>query len=161
MQRRCQVAILLTTLLSQVGCDHGSTHSFQLPAPTTTPTGIPVPASPPVPQEITIGQTLTGDGRFSASCTTVNGWPVPCSYYEFTAPANGSVIATLSWDPNATGNILLLRLEDTNFLAQPPAWSPIHGRLTVVAGQRYQLQVGLNGSDWDGQGPYTLSMAME
>jgi hypothetical protein len=161
MQRRRQIVVLSVSLLGFVACEQGSSHSFRLPTSTTTPTGVPATATPPVIREIVVGETITGDGRYSTPCTTVNGFPIPCSYYGFTAPASGSFVATLTWDLNATGNILLLRIEATNFLAQPPAWSPVQGRLAVVAGQHYQFEVGLNGSDFPNEGPYTLTTAIE
>lgn len=59
------------------------------------------------------------------------------------------------------GIILLLRLEDTDFGAGGPPWSPITGRLPVRAGQRYRLAVGLAGADLFPEGAFTLTTAIE
>jgi len=92
---------------------------------------------------------------------TLDGFPVQCHYYALTAPADGTLTATLTWDPVATDNILLLRMEDTNFDPTAAPWSPVVGQLQVVAGRRYSLEVGLAGTGSDGTGPYVLTTTLK
>jgi hypothetical protein len=118
----------------------------------------PTPLSPTI-REITLGETINADIAVAGPpCTTTHGWPVPCHCYAFTPSADGTVTATLTWDALKTDTILLLRIENTQLEASV---SPIVGELSVRAGQRYTLQVGMAGTGDFGPKPYVLTMAVQ
>jgi hypothetical protein len=113
-------------------------------------------------REIAVGEEVLGDiGGATATCTTTGTWPVACVYYTLTAPATGTLKATLTWDVYRTSVLLILRLEETDFRPVPPSWSPVEGRMPVIAGARYRLYVGLGGADGDPVGPFVLKTAIE
>jgi hypothetical protein len=90
--------------------------------------------------------------------------------FEFTAPANGRLVAQLTWNIWATETILDLELlGDIAYTPTPPRWIPLIGTWNVRAGQNYRLAVrpsrSYNWSSFDyywGYGdPFVLTTAME
>jgi hypothetical protein len=161
------LAAMLCVMAAAVsGCSEN--RGPHLPAPTPVPDPDPAPAPPSV-REISIGDTISEDIDAAAKpCTTFRQWPVPCQYYAFTPTANGTVTATLTWDERSTGCILLLRVDEKEFLASQPGWVPIVGQVPVVAGRRYTLDVGLAETpftrwleDFRDRVPYTLEIAFK
>jgi hypothetical protein len=152
-------------MLPMLGC-HGDNEPVSFPGPTQPS---PVPAAPapaptptPTVRDIAVGEEVRDDiGGASIPCTTTNSWPVPCLYYTLTAPTTGTLKATLTWDPIQTSVLLLLRLEETDFPPAGPGWSPVVGRMPVVAGHRYRLEVGMAGADWEPVGPFVLTTVVE
>jgi hypothetical protein len=150
-------------MVSMLGC-HGDTEQLRLP---TQPSPVPVapaPAPTPTPtvREIAVGEEVRDDiGDARIPCTASGPWPVPCLYYAVTAPTSGTLKATVTWDPVQTSVLLLLRLEKTDFPPAGPGWSPVVGRIPVVAGHRYRLEVGMAGADWEPVGPFVLTTAVE
>jgi hypothetical protein len=69
-------------------------------------------------------------------------------------------VATVTWDVDATGMLLMLRMGETDFPPTGRPWSPHVGRMKIVAGQQYRLAVGLAGTDWFG-GPFVLTTSIE
>jgi hypothetical protein len=142
--------------------DCGGGEPVRLPSqPSPTSAAAPPAPTTPTVRDIGVGEVINDDirGAWSA-CTSINGFPVQCLYYALTAPAAGTLTATLSWNPEVDGNLLLLRMEETDFPPVAAPWSPIVGQLRVVAGQRYRLEVGLAGTDLLGQGPFVLTTAI-
>jgi len=145
----------------------GNGDGFHLPARPTPP----VSEAPPPPVVVTqptdvraiaVGEVVTEDINIAhQTCATNGPWPIPCRFYELTAPATGTLVATVTWDPVATDNLLLLKMEQTVIQPAPPAWSPVMGRLAVVSGHNYSLAVGLAGTGSDAGGPYTLTTKIE
>jgi hypothetical protein len=128
-----------------------------IPAPTPT-----IVEHPSDVRAITAGEVVTEDIKIAnQTCAVTGRWPVPCRFYELTAPASGTLVATLTWDPVATDNILMLKIDDTEFRPQASPWSPVTARVPVVSGQRYSLAVGLVGTGEAGEGPYTLTTKIE
>jgi len=154
-------AVLCSGVISATNCG-GSNEAFHLPPHQTPIAQAPAPPPSPTVREISVGEVINDDIRTAfPPCTTLDGFPVQCHYYALTAPADGTLTATLTWDPVATDNILLLRMEDTNFDPTAAPWSPVVGQLQVVAGRRYSLEVGLAGTGSDGTGPYVLTTTLK
>ena len=61
----------------------------------------------------------------------------------------------------ALGTLLKLMLDSAEFRPIPPEWSPVTGRLPVVAGLRYRLTVSLAGADWMPDDRFTLITTIE
>jgi hypothetical protein len=164
MRIRHLAAVLCVAAIA-AACSGDNDKTIRLPsAPSEQP---PPPRPDPTPQsptirEITLGETINADIAVAGPpCTTTQGWPVPCHYYAFTPSADGTVTATLTWDAIETDTILLLRIENTQLEASPPSWSPIVDELSVRAGQRYRLQVGMAGTGDFGPKPYVLTTALK
>ena len=81
--------------------------------------------------------------------------------FYVTVPANGTLVATLEWDPSWLGTLLMLRSDSLTFNPAPPDWSPVVARIPVRAGGRYPVVVSLAGADWLPQDPYVLTTRME
>jgi hypothetical protein len=157
--RTCLAAVLWMT----VACS-GQTYSPQIPSPTqpSAPVPPPAPAPPPSVRDIAIGEVV--EDKIDEShppCTTRNGWGVPCRHFRLTAPADGTLVALLTYDPYAVGVILMLRMEEADIYPTGAPWSPVVGRLRVASGQSYRLAVGLAGADESGGDKFTLTTAIE
>jgi hypothetical protein len=124
----------------------------------TAPTAAPSPAPTPTPRppsqamrEIRVGEEVTG-------VLTVHGAE---NLFELTAPADGALIARLTWD-SSRGRLTLM-LADTRFGPVPLDASLIVGTLPVVAGLRYRVRVA-DGAPWDYDDlflPFTLTTFLE
>ena len=104
-------------------------------APAPAPPSVPPPPQPP--RQITVGEdftdTLMGHGTEKL--------------YQLTAPADGTLIVRLSWEPHR--GLLELGLADRSFASSPPDWSPpIVGELSVAAGRTYSVKIS-DGAPWD------------
>ena len=165
---KASVTGVLIAAVVAVACG-GDSNGFHLPVrPTPTPASAPAPPPPVIVtqptdvREIAVGEVVTGDINIAyQTCATNGPWPIPCRFYELTAPATGTPVATVTWDPVATDNLLLLKMEQTEIQPAPPAWSPVVGRLAVVSGHTYSLAVGLAGTGSGAGGPYTLTTKVE
>ena len=100
-------------------------------------------------QRISIGQEVTG---------AFQGADIA---YELTAPADGRLVASLSWDPWFNETLLTLRIGDTEYKPSGPSWSPVVGTWTVTAGQTYRLIVGAGGTGWAYQDAFVLTTRLE
>src|SRR5688572_24420749 len=115
-----RLAVLCVAAIGATDC-WGDSQIFRLPAAPSAVTP-PLPPSQTV-REITIGETIKGDITDAGSpCTRQRQRPVPCQYYALTPAADGTVTATLTWDPVTTNTILLLRMEGKNFESLRLPW---------------------------------------
>jgi hypothetical protein len=79
--------------------------------------------------------------------------------FELTAPSNGTLTVTVSWD--SKDGIVELVLGSKQF-----GWelgNPLTGGVTVVAGQKYLVTIA-DGAPWDYDGlhlPYTLKSSID
>jgi hypothetical protein len=87
-------------------------------------------------------------GRVNAGEAVEGAVAAHGSYVEFelTAPSDGTLVVQLSWDPRQ--GRLELDLADRIFANFPDNWSPIVGKLSVVAGGKYRVRVA-DGAPWD------------
>jgi hypothetical protein len=139
------------------------TYSPRNPVPTqpSAPAPAPIPA-PAVVRDITLGEMVHDKvDETNTPCTTRYNWPVPCRQYRLTAPADGTLVAKLTWDPWRNGVILMLRVEEQDINPPGAPWSPVVARLKVIKGQSYRLAVGLAGQDWFGGDQFTLITEIE
>ena len=80
-------------------------------------------------------------------------------YFELTAPSNGSLSITVSWDN--THGVVELWLGSKQFGYE--LGNPLTGRVTVVAGQKYLVTIA-DAAPWDYHGlhvPYTFKSSMD
>lgn len=150
-----RTAVLLVALLGASGCDAEPTRRF--PAPTgPTPVFVPPPPplSPPPPppsvvRSITLGEAVNdrtaGEER----------------HFMLTAPSGGTMVTTLTWDPDWNGTLLKLRIKDVEFTPTCCTWSPVVGRSQVARGEQVLIIVSVGGSDWFPDDPFVLTTAME
>jgi len=104
----------------------------------------------PAPAVITVGEPLRGT-YLSAQLT-----------YQLTPPSTGTLVLTLSWDPNWDGARLMLTVADTSFMASPPNWSPVVARVPVSKGQTYLVKVDEGVDVWDPESdPFELIASIE
>jgi hypothetical protein len=110
-------------------------------------------------REIQLNEVVEEDiERAGSECITRLGFKVPCREFQFTAPAAGTLLATLSWNPDSTGMSLLLTIDEQ--FTRGALQSPVEARVQVVAGKTYRLTVGVIGdSEW--WGPFRLTTSME
>lgn len=81
--------------------------------------------------------------------------------FEVTAPTQGTLVVRLAWDPLATDSLLELVIGDTRFLFSEPDASPIVGRVSASAGQRYLVRVAPGGTGMWYDVPFVLTTWME
>lgn len=98
------------------------------PSPTPLPSVNPAPASPappPIPPvvKMVIGEEVKGSFHGGALA------------YEFTAPADGWLSATLEWDVGRNGSLLTLDLGSDEHKGSPPFWSPLQASWPVRGGE--------------------------
>jgi len=77
-----------------------------------------------------------------------------------TASTAGTLVATVTWDVEYTGMILMLRIGQTDFGNPGRPYSPHVARVKVEAGESYPVAVGLAGTDWFG-GSFVLTSSIE
>lgn len=102
------------------------------------------------PRTITVGETVkerieTATGRA----------------YKVIAPQSGTLVVDVSYDAFFWDTILEVWIEDTVTRPTTAPWSPIIARKQVVAGQTYELRVGIRGFGWEPVTEYTLATAIE
>jgi hypothetical protein len=81
--------------------------------------------------------------------------------FDFTAPADGTLVVRVDWDPKR--GRLELQLMDKIFANNPDNVSPVIGTLPIVAGQTYRVQVA-DGAPWDYDElsvPYVLKASLQ
>jgi hypothetical protein len=146
-----RMARLLLLASFAMACDDGPGRlpgPVPLPVP-TGPSAPPPPAPPLVVRTISVGDKATG---------VFKGEDLA---FEFTAPAEGRLVARLTWDVWFNGSLLTLTLGSTAFKPAPPDWSPLVGKWNLVAGERYRLTVGGGGTDWFYNDTFVLETALE
>ena len=126
------------------GCTSGS----PVAPPPTSPQAVISP-SPLVYRQISAGQTVTGalEGNGSKA------------FFVLTAPSNGTLTVTVSWD--SKDGIVELVLGPKRFGYE--LGNPLSGRLAVVAGQKYLVTI-VDAAAWDYHGlhlPYTLRSSID
>jgi hypothetical protein len=156
-------AVVYATAVMSAACDHEM--SRVMPTQPTPPAPVAqAQAQPPVRplvKEIRLNEVVDDDiERSDPDCITRERFTVPCRQFQLTAPAAGMLLARLSWDSDYTGMTLLLKIDEEQFTRRAPPWSPVEGRMKVVAGKTYRLAVGLSGSDLSG-GPFRLTTTLE
>jgi hypothetical protein len=77
--------------------------------------------------------------------------------------SDGTAVGRLTWDPALSGAKLKLTLDEAAFYAEAPNWSPVVGRLDVLAGQIYRIGVDEGFSPWDYHfnDPFVLTISLE
>ena len=140
-------ALLLCVVVLAGACVDRSLPPFIQPADT------PPPSAPPIANQgaepITVGQEVKG--VFKGSQLT----------YELTPAHNGTLVATLRWDPFFNGSLLVLQMDRTEFKPVSPNWSPVSGELAVVAGRKYMLAVNPGGTDWFYDDSFSLTTSIQ
>jgi hypothetical protein len=157
-----KLVLALLPILTLAGC--GGRDPFMLPvAPSGTkppdPNAffVPLGSSPDAEfvRDVMVGERV--EGVFGSG-----GEIKPRGHHFYiTVPANGTLVATLEWDPFPLGTLLMLSSETLTFRPMPPAYSPVVARIPVNSGGRYPVVVGLFGADWLPQDPYVLTTRLE
>jgi len=138
--------------LTALGCASG-------PSPTAPPLPGPLPPPPiaaPVPSiypQISVGQIVIGALRYD-----VASYSYPSDTYELTAPRDGTLRVTVSYD---IVDFVDLRLGSKYFGSEPR--HPRLGEITVVAGEEYLVTI-VDGAPWDSKGlsvPYTFKSPID
>lgn len=151
-----RLSLLTLVLAVGAGCERSPDRTFfptARPSPPIAPAPGPPPALPkPVVRAIAVGDEVTD---------TFTGTDL---FFEVVAPADGTLVGELSWDPFRTESALALMLADVRFapdLHDWNRWSPIVGRVPVVAGGRYSIIVS-RGETWsEYDDPFVLKTWME
>ena len=146
------LAVSLMILVTQCACDRSSQRGLPLPrpSPAVVPAPAPPPTLPPAPvRAITVGEEVTA---------TYVGADLA---FDLTAPASGTLVATLSWDAWGTDSLLELVIGGIRFRSTEPEFSPIVGRALVTAGTRHSLVVELVGTGMEVDVPFVIKTWME
>lgn len=144
--------LLVVILVCGGGCNRSDQGGLPLlrPSPVFAPAPPPEPPPPPPPvRVIALGEEVTA---------TYAGADVA---FELTAPASGTLVATLSWDAWGTDSLLELVIDGIRFRFTEPDFSPIVGRASVTAGTRSSLVVELAGTGMEVDVPFVLKTWME
>jgi hypothetical protein len=115
-------------------CDSRDGRTLTNPTPSPSQPTSPIP---PGSRLINLGEEVRG---------TFVGTPL---HYALTAPASGTFVVRLSWDPHVSGARLMISIGDRQFPAVEPEFSPVVARLSVVARQTYSIQVDEGHAPWD------------
>lgn len=108
----------------------------------------PPPVTPVTPRSIAVGEEVKDTFKGNAL------------EFELTAPRDGVLVATVTWDVWFNGSILVLSMGGVDVKPAPP-WSPITGKMQVVAGQTYRLSIKPGGTDWFYGDPFILQTWIE
>jgi hypothetical protein len=83
--------------------------------------------------------------------------------YQLPASSTGTLVLRLAWDPHLDGAKLMLTVDDVSFRATAPDWSPVVGRLEVLAGRVYRVRIDEGVAPWDYgfNDPFVLTTAIE
>jgi hypothetical protein len=139
---------LLAVVVGSASCSTPTSPALPLPkapAPVTPPVAAPVPRVYP---QIAAGQTVTD----------VLGRPWADNGYELTAPRDGMLRVTVSWDSN--DGVVSLLVGSKQFGSE--LGNPRIGEITVVAGQKYLITIA-DGDPWDSYYlnlPYTFKTSI-
>ena len=133
----CPAALLcLLALLSACGEPQAPPPPSAGPSPAPPPTS-PAPApTPPAPsnaQQISVGEEVRGVLAFHGDSHV----------FELTAPSDGTLTATVGWDPQA-GRVEVV-LAGSRFTS---SHGSITAKVSVAAGQKYRIEVD-DGAPWD------------
>ena len=123
-------AVLLCVLSLVSACTDGGRSLPATARPSAVPSLASPPPSPPATGAISIGEEVND------TITSPGGSDV----YELTAPSTGTLVARVSYEP---GQAVVLYLADQAFESD----TPIVGRLPVVAGRQYRVEVAI-GDFW-------------
>jgi len=137
-------AVAIVALTVTAGCAPPGAPDSVPPPPVADAPPPPPPASDPpttVVREIEIGDTV--EGRYTYSFGGAFPHPTDELHFVFTAPADGTVGVTLTWDVWLVGTIFDLTLDGVLVPRVPGVWSPVTGEMSVTAGTRYTIAVGL------------------
>jgi hypothetical protein len=146
--------VSLFLLLVTTACSDSSLPASPTPVKTPIPTITPTPILVVV-RDVAVGERVEGvygDGSLNPK------WEYD---YFVTAPRDGTLTVTLTWDVILNGTLLTLKLGESTTEPVGPQWSPIVGRLAVTSGGRYLIGVGYGGSDWLPKDPYVITTALE
>ncbi len=141
---------LLCVMPLVAACEYGRPEPLRLPTQPAVSLPAPPPPSPPspaIPRQIFVGEEV--------SYTFVGGEIA----FVVTAPRDGTLVATLNWD--VRDSLLVLVMQGIEFKPVPPQWSPVAGRLKVVAGQTYRLSITPGGTDWWYDDKFVLTTILE
>ena len=140
---------LLCLLVLATACESPS--PLRLPVLSGVPTA-PAPPPPPMvanPRAISVGEEVKG---------TFEGHDLD---FDLAATRDGMLEATVAWDVARNYSLLVLVLQDIEVKPVPPNWSPVSGKLRVVAGQTYRLRIKAGGTDWLYGDPYVLTTKID
>ena len=146
-----RLILLVSLLVCATACEHGRDLPV-IPTQPTVPVTSPPPPAPPAPTSpriIMVGEEVK---------TTFTGSVLA---FDLTAPRAGTLIATVTWDPWYNESLLVLSVQGTDFKPAPPAWSPVSGKLQVVAGETYRLEIKPGGTGWWYNDAFVLTTSME
>lgn len=156
-----KLVLALLPVLAVIGCGRDPFMPPVAPSGTKPPDPnavfVPLPTTPGVAfvRDVMLGERVEGvfGNGFDIS-------PLPHQFY-ITVPSDGTLVATLQWNPSLVGTLLMLSSSNLSFRPVPPAWSPVVARIPVKAGGRYPVLVGLGGADWMPLDPYVLTTQLE
>jgi hypothetical protein len=118
-----------------------------------------IPPLAPTPavfiRDVTVGERI--EGLFGSGSEI---HPAEQHFYV-TVPTNGTLVATLQWDPGLLGTLLMLSSGNVAFEPTQPDWSPVVARMPVRANGRYPIVVRLWAADWLPNDPYVLTTTLE
>ena len=144
---------LVLCLLTVVGCDIRT--SIPIPTkPSNQPEPSPIPTTSPSPALVipTVGVGDEVRGKFTGTDLI----------FDVVAPADGQLVARLSWDVGLNGSLLTFKLEGRDWVRpEPPDFSPLIGRWNVVRGVTYHLVISGGGTDMWYQDQFVLTTRME
>ena len=115
----------------------------------TGSSSFPPPPTFPNPRPITVGEEVRA--RFEGNELD----------FDLIATRDGTLEATVAWDVILNGSLLVLVLQDTEVKPVPPYWSPVSGKLRVVAGRTYRLRIRAGGTDWFYGDPFVLTTKID
>ena len=149
-----RLPVLMCLLAFVVSCSDERSGVPRFTAPNPVPRPQPQPVPVPAPPPLTLRSIAVGDEIKD----TFKGSPLG---FELTAPADGTLVARVSWDVSQNGTLLVLEIEGTQVKPVPPDWSPVVGKLCVTGGQTYKLVISPGGSDWFYDDPFVLTTSIE
>lgn len=150
-----RLSLLMLVLAVGAGCERTPDRDFPplRPSPPIVAAPGPPPALPePAVRAVGVGEELAD---------TFTGTDL---FFEVVAPADGTLVGRLSWDPFRTESVLALILSDVRFAPDLYDWSrlsPIVGRVPVVAGGRYSIIVSRSATWSEYDDPFALKTWME
>lgn len=129
-------SFLLVFALIATGCQDALT--TQPSAIAQPPRSLPTPDNV---QTIVVGQVVEGMLTGADTLCSRNFFE-PCRLFTLTAPRTGTLIVTLTWDPEYCDCLLFLHLNGADLPGRFNPFSSVIGRVSVLGGQSYRIGAG-------------------
>ena len=142
-----RLLLAIAAAVSCTACEGGPDRRSPLPEPSPVAPAPPEPTPPPSPPPLPPGTQVVGLGEQVKDSVSAGA----DKNYAITVPAEGTLIAHLTWIDRGGGFTLRLKINSSVVEWQCGEFSPwpVEGRAQVVAGQQVWIAISVGAGCWD------------